>query len=183
MPGFAASLGAPLAAGKVVAMSLPGERGARATESVRDYPRPPRLERVERHLRIELNGEAVAESRRPWRVLETWHPPVYYFPPADVRMEFVRTAGRGSFCEWKGAACYFDVQVGDRVRKRAAWSYPAPLPGFEEIRDHLAFYAHEFDRCTVDGEVVRPQPGGFYGGWITREITGPFKGEPGTAGW
>jgi uncharacterized protein (DUF427 family) len=175
----------------------PGERSTRArpdsmsgtrtpgagVESVWDYPRPPRIEPVERLLRVELNGAVVAETRSGWRVLETSHPPVYYFPPADIRSDLVRPVGRGSFCEWKGTAYYFDVVVGEEVRERAAWGYPCPLGGFEQIRDHLAFYAGRMDRCTVDGEVVVPQPGGFYGGWITAGITGPFKGEPGTAGW
>jgi uncharacterized protein (DUF427 family) len=152
-------------------------------ESVWDYPRPPRVERTNKHLEVVLGGEVVADTRKAWRVLETSHPPVYYIPPEDVRWEFVVDAGGGSFCEWKGVARYFDVRVGALNRPRAAWSYPEPLPGFEGIRDHLAFYAGPMDRCTVDGEIVRPQPGGFYGGWITAGVVGPFKGEPGTHGW
>jgi uncharacterized protein (DUF427 family) len=116
-------------------------------------------------------------------VLETSHPPVYYLPPEDIRREYLRQAGGGSYCEWKGMARYWDVQVGDAIRARAAWSYPEPTVAFQAIRDHVAFYAAPMDRCTVDGEVVQPQPGGFYGGWITGDVVGPFKGEPGTMGW
>jgi uncharacterized protein (DUF427 family) len=152
-------------------------------ESVWDYPRPPRVEPTPRHLQVVLGGVVIADSRRAWRVLETSHPPVYYLHPDDVRWEFLHDSRGGSFCEWKGMARYFDVRVEAAVRPRAAWSYPEPLPGFEGIRYHLAFYAGAMDRCSVDGEAVVPQPGGFYGGWITRDVVGPFKGEPGTRGW
>jgi len=164
-------------------MSVSRETPGPGQESVWDYPRPPRLERTDRHVQVVLGGEVVADTRRAWRVLETSHPPVYYIPPEDVRRDLVRDAGDGSFCEWKGGARYFDVAAGGIVRPRAAWSYPDPTPGFAAIRDHLAFYAQPMDRCTVDGEVVRPQPGGFYGGWVTSDVVGPFKGEPGTAFW
>jgi uncharacterized protein (DUF427 family) len=152
-------------------------------ESVWDYPRPPRAEPTPRHLQVVLGGEVVADSSRAWRVLETSHPPVYYIPPEDIRWEHVRESRGSSFCEWKGTARYFDVSAGEILRVRAAWSYPDPTPAFDGIRDHLAFYPHLMDRCTVDGEIVRPQPGGFYGGWITDDVVGPFKGEPGTRGW
>jgi len=152
-------------------------------ESVWDYPRPPRLERTPRHLRVVLNGEVVAETRGGWRVCETAGAPVYYFPPEDVRREYLRPSAERSFCEWKGAAAYFDVAVGNDRRRSAAWAYPRPTEAFAALRDHVAFYAGSMDECTVDGEVVRPQPGGFYGGWITRDVVGPFKGEPGTDGW
>ena len=152
-------------------------------ESVWDYPRPPRLERTDRRVTIVVAGLVVADTRRAWRVLETYHPPVYYLPPDDVDLALLRDAGGASFCEWKGVARYHDVGVGRDVRARAAWSYPSPTPDFAPIRDHLAFYPGRMDRCTVDDEVVRPQPGEFYGGWITHDVVGPFKGEPGTNGW
>ncbi|HRK95949.1 MAG TPA: DUF427 domain-containing protein [Rhodospirillales bacterium] len=152
-------------------------------ESVWDYPRPPRLERVERHVRVVFAGQVIADARTVWRVLETSHPPSYYIAPDDVDPALLREAQGSSFCEWKGAARYFDVVVGEAVAARAAWAYPQPTPAFAAIRDHLAVYPAAMDACTVDGERVRPQPGGFYGGWITGDVTGPFKGEPGTAGW
>jgi uncharacterized protein (DUF427 family) len=116
-------------------------------------------------------------------VLETSHPPSYYIPPADVDPALLRPAAGASFCEWKGTARYFDVVVGEAVAPRAAWGYPEPSPAFAAIRGHFAFYPAAMEACTVDGERVRPQPGGFYGGWITGDLAGPFKGGPGTAGW
>ena len=152
-------------------------------ESVWDYPRPPRLEPTPRRIRIVFAGETIADTRRAWRVLETSHPPVYYLPLDDIRREWLIAAPGSSFCEWKGGAIYWTLRVGGREARRVAWSYPAPTPGFAPIRDHLAFYAGPLDECTVDGEAVCPQPGGFYGGWITTAVLGPFKGEPGTDGW
>jgi uncharacterized protein (DUF427 family) len=152
-------------------------------ESVWDYPRPPRLERTDRHIEIIFNGVVIAGTRAAWRVLETSHPPVYYLPPADLKQEHLEESPRSSFCEWKGRARYVDVRVGDRLAHSAGWYYPDPTGAFEAIRDHVAFYAGAMDRCLVNGEVVRPQPGGFYGGWITPDIVGPFKGEPGTESW
>lgn len=152
-------------------------------ESVWDYPRPPRLEPTGRELVVVFAGVVIAQTRRGHRVLETSHPPVYYFPPEDVRREHLEHAPGGSFCEWKGRAAYWTVRVGDRVAANAAWSYPEPTRAFAAIRDHLAFYAGPMEICTVDGERVEPQPGGFYGGWVTSDLVGPFKGGPGTAGW
>lgn len=152
-------------------------------ESVWDYPRPPRLERTAKHIQVVYNGMVIADSQRAWRVLETSHPPVYYIPPQDIHMECLRPAVGGSFCEWKGQASYYDVCVGDKTAANAAWTYPQPTPPFADIKDHVAFYAQPMDACTVDGEQVQPQPGQFYGGWITRDIVGPFKGEPGSWGW
>ena len=152
-------------------------------ESVWDYPRPPRLEPSTRLIRVVFNGEVVAETRRALRVLETSHPPVYYIPPEDIDMKLVERSSRSSFCEWKGRARYHALKVGDRRSPDAAWSYPEPSRAFEAIRDHLAFYPSRVDESTVDGEVVRSQPGDFYGGWITSEVIGPFKGEAGTMGW
>lgn len=152
-------------------------------ESAWDYPRPPRLEPTARLLRVVVAGQVVAETRAGWRVLETYHPPVYYFPPDEVDLARIRPAGGGSHCEWKGGARYHDVVVAGAVRRQAAWSYPLPAPGFAAIRHHLAFYPGRADLCTVDGEPVTPQPGGFYGGWITPDVVGPFKGSPGTLHW
>ena len=152
-------------------------------ESVWDYPRPPRLEPSKRPVRVVFRGEVVAETTRSFRVLETSHPPVYYIPPGDVRMRLLERSSRSSFCEWKGRARYFTIKVGDHQSADAAWSYPDPTRMFEAIRDYLAFYPSRVDECTVDGEIVRSQPGDFYGGWITDEIVGPFKGDPDTMGW
>jgi uncharacterized protein (DUF427 family) len=152
-------------------------------ESVWDYPRPPRLEECEKHIRIVFNGATIADTRRARRVLETSHPPNYYIPRDDIAMDhLVRVAGV-SLCEWKGQAVYCDVICGGRRAERAAWEYPAPTAAFAAIKHHLAFYAGPMDGCYVDDEEVIPQPGGFYGGWITSDILGPFKGEPGTKSW
>jgi uncharacterized protein (DUF427 family) len=152
-------------------------------ESAWDYPRPPRLELVSNQLVVLFAGQVVAETARGARVLETSHPPNYYFPPDDVRLDLLVPSGHRSFCEWKGRASYFDVVVGDRRARDAAWTYESPSDAFEPIRGWLAFYADRVDECRVDGEVVTPQPGGFYGGWITSAIVGPFKGIPGSRGW
>jgi uncharacterized protein (DUF427 family) len=152
-------------------------------ESVWDYPRPPRLERFTGTIRIDLGGRTIAETDGAYRVLETSHPPVYYLPPQDIADGALVPAGGGSLCEWKGRAAYFDVVSGDVRRERAAWSYPRPTSAFAAMADYVAFYAGPMDACIVDGERVTPQPGGFYGGWITSNILGPFKGGPGTIGW
>jgi uncharacterized protein (DUF427 family) len=152
-------------------------------ESVWDYPRPPRLEPVSHLIEVHFAGVVIARSNRCHRVLETSHPPVYYIPRADVQMQYLRPRPGSSFCEWKGQARYYSVVVGEAVAEDAAWSYPDPTPAFAAIRDALAFYAGRVDACYVDGERVQPQPGGFYGGWITSKVVGPFKGEPGTWGW
>jgi uncharacterized protein (DUF427 family) len=130
-----------------------------------------------------LGGVVVAETARAHRVLETSHPPVYYFPPEDILPGALVAIARSSSCEFKGAARYFTVVAGGKRAEDAAWSYPDPSPAFENIRNHVAFYPGRVDTCTVDGEVVVPQPGGFYGGWITSDVVGPFKGGPGTMGW
>lgn len=152
-------------------------------ESVWDYPRPPRLERTNKHLKIIFNGEIIAETNRGFRVLETSHPPVFYFPPEDVRIEFFTEANGSSFCEWKGAANYYDLKVGEKIVKNAAWFYPNPTAGFADIKNYLAFYPSKMDACYVNDELVQSQEGDFYGGWITSEIVGPFKGGAGTLGW
>jgi uncharacterized protein (DUF427 family) len=152
-------------------------------ESVWDYPRPPRAEPVSKHIQVLVGDTAIADTRNAIRVLETSHPPVYYLPPEDVRMELVREAAGSSFCEWKGAATYYTIVAEARRVERAAWAYPSPTPQFAGIKGYLAFYPQLMDACFVDGERARPQPGGFYGGWVTKDIVGPFKGEPGTEFW
>ncbi|MGO1304279.1 MAG: DUF427 domain-containing protein [Sphingomonas parapaucimobilis] len=152
-------------------------------ESVWTYPRPAIAEPSPRHVRIAHRGIVIADTRAAVRTLETSHPPSWYLPPADIDQGVLRRADRRSFCEWKGEAIYWHVTLGETVLRDVAWSYPNPMPGFAILRDHLAFYAGAFDHCTVDGEQVRPQPGGFYGGWITADLAGPFKGVPGSMGW
>jgi len=148
-----------------------------------DYPRPPRLEDTSRHIQIIFNGVVIADSYRARRVLETCHPPVYYLPPEDVRMTALTRAAGTTFCEWKGAARYYDITVAGNTARQAAWSYPKPLPAYAGLAGYIAFYPGAMDACLVDGEQARPQPGGFYGGWITNDIVGPFKGDAGTMGW
>jgi len=152
-------------------------------ESAWDYPRPPRLEPNVRRLRVVLGDEVIAETTRGYRVLETSHPPNYYFPPEDTADDALVPATGASFCEWKGRAHYFTVLGGDRVETEAAWGYATPSPAFAPIRGHVAFYAHRMDACFVDDERAEPQPGRFYGGWITSDVVGPFKGGPGSRGW
>ena len=152
-------------------------------ESVWDFPRPPRLEDFSELIKVVVGDTVIAESDRCKRVLETSHPPVYYIPPADISMDLLRPTDRQSWCEWKGIARYFDVVVGARIIPNTAWAYPSPTDAFEPIRDYVAFYPNLVDACFVGEEQVQPQAGGFYGGWITSNIVGPFKGEPGTRGW
>ena len=158
-------------------------RPAPGQESVWDYPRPPRLEPTPKRIQVVFAGVTIADTTHAWRVLETSHPPVYYLPPGDVRCDLLVPSSGASFCEWKGQAAYWSVVVGDQQAPDAVYGYPAPTPAFGALRGHFAFYAGPMDACYVDGESVTPQAGGFYGGWITRDIVGPFKGGPGTAGW
>lgn len=155
----------------------PGQR------SVWDFPRPAIAEPCDAHIRIQHRGMIVAETRNAICTCETSHPPSYYIPPQDVAPGLLRRASGSSFCEWKGAASYWDVVIGDEVLQRVGWSYANPSASFTMLRNHIAFYAGPFDKCTVDGETVIPQPGAFYGGWITSGFAGPFKGGPGTMGW
>ncbi|SNS21239.1 Uncharacterized conserved protein, DUF427 family [Granulicella rosea] len=157
----------------------------KTTESVWDYPRPPRLEPSPRRIRILHAGRTVADSTRALRILETSHPPVYYLPPADLDLSLLtRSNGYGSFCEFKGTAGYWDLAVpGSPAVVQAAWSYSQPTARYAALAGYLAFYASKVDECWVDDELVQPQPGDFYGGWITRDLRGPFKGAPGTRGW
>ena len=152
-------------------------------ESVWDYPRPPRIEPCARRIRVEFAGETIADSIRTYRLLETSHPPVYYIPREDVRTGWLRPGSRQTFCEFKGLASLFDLQVGARVSREAAWSYPSPAPPYSILCGCLSFYAGRVDACFVDDERVQPQEGDFYGGWITSNIVGPFKGGVGTTGW
>jgi uncharacterized protein (DUF427 family) len=152
-------------------------------ENVWDYPRPPRLEPVSERITIILHGEVIVDTRSGFRVLETSHPPSYYIPRTDVSAGTLRPAAGGTLCEWKGRAIYFDIVGNKGVIPRAAWSYPDPTEGFRAIAGHVAFYAGPMDACRVGEALVTPQPGGFYGGWITPGLVGPFKGVPGSAGW
>ena len=152
-------------------------------ESVWDYPRPPRLEPVATRLRVVLGGITIAETGRGLRVLETSHPPNYYLPIADVLPGALVVAAGTSRCEWKGVARYFDVCGADRVARRGAWMYPEPAAAFAALAGTVAFYPAAMDACFVGDEKVRAQPGGFYGGWITDSVLGPFKGDPGTSHW
>ena len=148
-----------------------------------DYPRPAVAEPSAAQVRIEHHGAVVADTHSPVRVLETSHPPGWYVPPGNVNMDLLRPSDRRSFCEWKGYATYWHLQVGGELLRDVAWSYPDPTALFAVLRDHLAFYAAPLDLCSVNGERVRPQPGGFYGGWVTSDLAGPFKGVPGSTGW
>ena len=156
---------------------------AAGQESVWDYPRPPRVEIVDARVRIEFASEVVADSTSALRVIETAAPPTYYIPRDHVRLTWLREAEGSSDCEWKGRAAYWDLVVGDRRSERAAWSYPDPYEEYSSLKDLLAFFASRVDACWVGGERASAQPGGFYGGWVTSRIVGPFKGDPGSEGW
>ncbi len=157
-------------------MPGPGE------ESVWDYPRPPRLAPDTRLVEVRVGDVTVASTERAIRLQETASPPTFYLPPEDVHADFLIERAGTSYCEWKGAAQYWSVSVDDQVFEDAAWSYPRPLADFAALRDFVSFYPGRLE-CYVAGERVRPQPGGFYGGWVTSEIVGPIKGEPGTGSW
>jgi uncharacterized protein (DUF427 family) len=168
---------APVPAGVTPVVPGPGQ------ESVWDYPRPPRVEEVPDRIRVLVGPLVVADSVHARRVLETAGAPVYYLPREDVRMDLLRPSRSSSTCEWKGDASYWTLEAGDRRIQDVAWSYEEPLAGYEAIRDMLAFYAGKVDEAWVGGERATPQPGGFYGGWVTSRIVGPVKGEPGSLGW
>jgi uncharacterized protein (DUF427 family) len=152
-------------------------------ESVWDYPRPPRVEPTSKRIRVIFNGVTIADTTRALRVLETSHPPSYYIPQHDIKMEHFTAIPRKTFCEFKGTASYWTIKVNNQEAVSAAWSYANPSKGYEAIKDHLAFYPGKMDACYVNEEKVTPQAGDFYGGWITSDIVGPFKGERGTHGW
>ena len=155
----------------------------KGTESVWDYPRPPRIEKISKHIQVFFGGKLIADTKSAYRVLETSHPPTHYIPPQDVRFEFLQKTNKRTICEYKGAADYYDLKVHDRVSSNAAWSYTSPAPGYEQLKDYISFYPSRVDGCYVDGKQVRAQESDFYGGWITPNIVGPFKGAPGTEGW
>ncbi|KAL8776709.1 MAG: hypothetical protein Q9213_008168 [Squamulea squamosa] len=152
--------------------------------NVHSFPRPPLLEKTPRHLQIKWNNQLIADTKDAYWALETTHPPTYYLPPDSIRFPLTRSSHK-SFCEWKGAATYWNItnptNASEVVRNRI-WSYEKPTKSFESIKDYLSFYAGPWD-CYVDGEKVEPQPGDFYGGWVTSDIEGPIKGGPGTWGW
>jgi len=153
-------------------------------ERVWDYPRPPAVVACERRVRLELQGRTLADSAHALRVLETSHPPTIYVPPADVDAALMApSAARGTWCEFKGSAHYVDAVVGDRRVTAVGWSYPDPTPGYEQLRDHIAFYPGRVDGAWLGDERVEAQESDFYGGWITADLVGPFKGPPGTLGW
>ena len=152
-------------------------------ESVWDYPRPPVLVDCHKTIKVIFAGQLIAESSNTKRVLETSHPPTFYIPPEDVRVDLLQPISNTSFCEWKGMARYYDIVVDSKTASAASWCYPEPTRRFESMRNYLAFYPHMMDACFVGDEKVQSQAGGFYGGWITSDIVGPFKGEPGTMGW
>ena len=151
-------------------------------ESVWDYPRPPRLQQDSRIIEVIIEDAIIAKTRAAYRILETASPPTVYLPPQDVRLELLEPAAGGSVCEWKGKARYFSIRLRGRLLRHAAWCYPEPFPEFEAIADYVSFYPSMLG-CYVDGERAGPQPGGFYGGWVTADVIGPFKGEPGTEWW
>jgi uncharacterized protein (DUF427 family) len=152
-------------------------------ESVWAYPRPAVAQACTHHLKIIHRGIILAETRRGIRTLETSHPPSYYFPRVDVAMDYLQKSTRSSICEWKGQATYFDVTISGATVHDVGWCYPSPTQGFKLLQDHIAFYAAPLDGCFVNGEKVTPQPGSFYGGWVTSTVTGPFKGVPGSRLW
>ncbi|MFY0405842.1 DUF427 domain-containing protein [Solicola sp. PLA-1-18] len=155
----------------------------RPVENVWDYPRPPSIDLSDERIVVELGGQVVADTSASYRICETSHPPTYYLPRSSFADGVLRAVDGTSFCEWKGAAAYFDVATPARTVPRAAWTYPSPSARFTDLVDHVALYPGRMDRCTVDGEEVQAQEGDFYGGWITSRVTGPFKGAPGTWGW
>ncbi|GAB4396136.1 MAG: DUF427 domain-containing protein [Microscillaceae bacterium] len=152
-------------------------------ESVWDYPRPPKVEAFQKTIRIVHQGITLVESNRTKKVMETSHPPVYYIPPDDIQMQYLQLTDEISFCEFKGKAHYYHLQIGEQVYKDVAWVYLNPAPLFAEIKGYLAFYPRRVEACFVDDEPVQSQEGDFYGGWVTANIVGPFKGGQGTWGW
>lgn len=152
-------------------------------ESVWDYPRPPRIEPFSRQVEVVFAGETIAVTVAALRVLETSHPPVYYLPPDSVFPGAVVPNGRTGWCEFKGTASYLDARWKGRTSVDAAWTYLDPSPGYEALAGYVAFYPARVDVCLVELQPVEPQPGRFYGGWVTPDVVGPFKGAPGSEGW
>jgi uncharacterized protein (DUF427 family) len=152
-------------------------------ENVQDYPRPPALEPVSERLRVIFGGVTIADTTRGLRILETHHAPSYYIPPEDVLMATLVPTSRETFCEWKGRASYFDIVLDGRRSRNAAWCYPAPVARYAALKDHLSFYAGSVDEAWVGDIRVQPQPGDFYGGWVTPNLIGRIKGAAGTLHW
>jgi uncharacterized protein (DUF427 family) len=152
-------------------------------ESVWDYPRPPKLEDSSDHIQVVFNGVTIANTHHAKRVLETSHPPVYYIPPEDIKMEYLSPSSNSTYCEFKGNASYYTIKVGEKMISNGAWYYRNPSPGYESMANYIAFYPGKMDACYIDDEKVQAQEGDFYGGWITSKIIGPFKGGAGTSGW
>jgi len=152
-------------------------------ESVWNYPRPPKVEASDKHVRIIFNHELIADTHRAKRILETSHPPNYYIPLDDIKSEYLMPSIHSTYCEWKGRAHYYSLRVGDRQAQEVAWYYPEISPAYEVLKGHVGFYPGPMDACYVDDEKVKSQAGNFYAGWITDDIVGPFKGAPGTLGW
>ncbi len=152
-------------------------------ESVWGYPRPPVVDQCHRRACVSLGGVVLADSSRALRVLETSQAPAIYFPPEDVAMDHLLPSARRSLCEWKGMASYFDAEAGGKTSEAACWTYRDPDPRYAELLDHVAFYPQRVDECRLGDEIVEPNQGDFYGGWITVDVQGPFKGGPGSRGW
>lgn len=152
-------------------------------ESVWDYPRPPAIEQVSAHIRIVNNNDTIFDGNRSFRILETSHPPTYYLPLSGFKEGVLLRTDRSSFCEFKGVAHYYHIRVGQKIIESAAWGYDNPNSKYQSIKDHVSVYASKVDECYVADELVEPQEGDFYGGWITSKIVGPFKGGAGTWGW
>ena len=152
-------------------------------ESAWDYPRPPRIEAIRAQVEVIFGGRTIAITLEPLRVLETGHPPTWYLPPGGVVTDHLVPSGHSSYCEFKGAAALLDVVVGTNRAADGAWTYRRPFPGFEALAGYVAFYPGRMEACLLDGELVLAQPGDFYGGWISTDVVGPFKGGPGTEGW
>lgn len=159
------------------------EKPSSGQESVWDYPRPPAVDPTDKHVEVIFNGVKIADTTNAKRVLETSHPPAYYIPKEDVRLEYMKQTTRSTICEFKGRASYYTISVNGKTVQNACWFYQSPASGFEAIKDHLCFYPSKMEACYVDSEEVQAQEGDFYGGWITSDIVGPFKGGAGTWGW
>lgn len=164
-------------------MSFSDAPRALPPENVQTYPRPPALEPARAHLRAVLAGTVIAETTQGFRVLETHHPPTYYIPPEDVLPGALLPSPARSWCEWKGEARYFDAKANGMVSYKAAWHYPKATDQFAPIAGYFAFYPERLEACFVNDELVENQPGSFYGGWVTSNLTGIIKGRPGTEGW
>ncbi len=164
-------------------MRIHRKRLAAGQESVWDYPRPPRLEDCAASVRVDFGGVTIARSNRTKRVLETSHPPVFYIPPEDIVTDYLLESHHQTFCEWKGVAKYYSLAAGGKTVENAGWYYPEPSSSFDGLKNYVAFYPSRVDACYFDDEKVESQEGDFYGGWITSNIVGPFKGAPGSFGW